>query len=85
MMVLSRELPVGTEENHATPVRTSVVQAEIRTEHLQNPSLDRYNYINRFRYYYYYLFIYYTSAHVFIKWTNIITVWTCHVDLLHTY
>jgi hypothetical protein len=41
--VLSRNFPVGTEENHETK-QASRYTSRIRTKHIPNTSLDRYRY-----------------------------------------
>jgi hypothetical protein len=41
--VLSRYLPIEVEESHGNLARTAIVQAEIRTEHLQNASKKHYH------------------------------------------
>jgi hypothetical protein len=42
--ILSLNLSEGTEENHEKPVRIAGVPAEIRTDHIPNKRLERYQY-----------------------------------------
>jgi hypothetical protein len=46
--VISRHYPRGAEEYHEKPQQESCVEAAVRTAHISNINLERYNQTNRF-------------------------------------